>query len=383
VQLILRPGLAAACAGLAGVAAFASVAPAGEIEEHEAGLRFEMFADSDDVHVFTTAADYELDLADGANLLVGWSREVVVVPAITAPAGSQEAVDAISGASRPISSSQDPFSDFRKNRNQLDSSVRWRSVTAGYYLSHETDYFAQQVSAGWDRTFLDDNVQLSLAASYGWDDIAPLQDDDTAAAGDSKSTFHWSAVATRVLTPTTMLQGGLENSVVSGLQHNPYRTVWVAGAYVAERHPDERSRWDAFVKVNQYLANRSSVNATYKHYRDDWGIESHTLGAMLHQYVSDAVVVRYRYRFYRQSAAEFWRDDYTEVGGVDGFQSADYRMGAFDAHLFGTKLTWDLGRGPFAVPALNGIRANLKYERYFNSNNFSANIFESGLSLSF
>jgi hypothetical protein len=58
-------------------------------------------------------------------------------------------------------------------------------------------------------------------------------------------------------------------------------------------------------------------------------------------------------------------------------------MGDFDAHLFGTKVSWNLGRGPIAIPARNGIRADLKYERYFNSNNFSANIFESGLSLSF
>jgi hypothetical protein len=104
---------------------------------------------------------------------------------------------------------------------------------------------------------------------------------------------------------------------------------------------------------------------------------------MLHQYVNESVVVRYRYRFYRQTAADFWRDDYTEAGGVDGYQTADYRVGDFDAHLFGTKLTWDVGRGPLAVPALNGIRVHLKYERYFNSNNFSANIFESGLTLSF
>jgi hypothetical protein len=368
---------------LAGLAAFVPAAPAAAIEEQEAGLRFEMFADSDDVHVFTTATDYDLDLANGAHLLVGWLRQVVVVPGITAPAGSQEAVDAVSGASRPISSSQDPFSDFEKQRNQIESSFGWRGVTVGYYVSHETDYFAQQVRGGWDRALFGDNVQLSLAATYGWDRIEPADDDDTAASADRKTTMHLSAIATRVLSPTTMLQGGVENSHVDGLQHNPYRTVWVAGTYAAEQHPDGRSRWDAFLRVNQYLPNRSSVNATYKHYFDDWGIESHTLGAMLHQYVNESVVVRYRYRFYRQSAADFWRDDYTDAGGVDGFQTADYRMGDFDAHLFGTKVTWDVGRGPLAVPALNGIRVNLKYERYFNSNNFSANIFESGLTLSF
>lgn len=353
------------------------------VEEHGAGLRFELFADSDDVHVFSTGSDYEVALEGQARLFLSWLREIVVVPGVSSPAGSQEALDAISGASRPVSSGSDPFADFRKTRNQLDLHTEWRGVNVRYYLSDETDYFAQQVGGGVTRSLLADNVELALGASYGWDRIEPLEDDVVAPPDDFKNAFHWSAVATTVVSPTTLVQAGLESTNVSGLQHNPYRAVYVAGAYEAERHPDRRDRVDGFLKVNQYLPNRSSLNTSYKYYRDDWGIDSHTLGAKLHQYVTESVVVRYRYRYYTQSSADFFRDEYTQAGGVDGFQTGDYRMGAFDAHLFGTRITWDLGHGPFAVPALNGIRATLKYERYFNSNNFSANIFESGLSLSF
>jgi hypothetical protein len=176
---------------------------------------------------------------------------------------------------------------------------------------------------------------------------------------------------------------GAELNLVDGLQHNPYRNVYVAGDNVAERHPGSRSRRDVFVKLNRYLSNRSSLKFDYKFYSDDWGIDSHTAGSMLTQYVTDFVTVRYRYRYYAQSAADFFRTEYLEPGGINGFQTGDYRMGEFTAHLFGTRLEWSLG-GLFADSDILGrMRLSLSYERYFNSNNFSANIFESGLSAVF
>jgi hypothetical protein len=353
------------------------------VEEQVADLRFEFFTDSDDVHVYSSIGGWQLALSGDSRLALDWSRERVVIPGVSAPPGSQEALDSISGASRPISTTEDPYADFTKIRNQIDAAVTHRGISAGYYVSDETDYFAQKISCGAERGFLDDHLLLTFGASWGWDRIEPLADDDTNTAADSKRTLHANVVATQILSPTTVAQVGLEWNGVEGLQHSPYRTVYVAGGYVPEVHPDSRSRRDVFVKLNQYLTNRASMKVSYMYYLDDWGVDSHTIGAKLSQYVGEDVVVRYRYRFYSQSEADFFREDYDEPGGVNGLRTGDYRMSDFDAHLFGTRLSWNLGKGPLAIPALDGIRFNIEYERYFNSNNFSANIFESGLALSF
>jgi hypothetical protein len=353
------------------------------IDEQQARIAFEYFADSDHVHVYSTGGDYGLDANSDVRLSLAWNRELVVVPGISAPAGSDEALDAISGASRPIGDTSDPYSDFKKTRTQLDGTARWRWLSAGYYVSSETDYFAQQVHGAFEKPFLADNTVLLATVAYGWDDIQPLQDSDTNTAPDYRNTLHTAAVVTQVLTPLTVMQAGVELRQVEGLQHNPYRTVYVAGAYEAESHPDSRSRQNAFVKVNQYLPGRSSVKLDYKIYRDDWGVSSHTIGGKINQYVGRDVVMRYRYRYYTQTAADFWREDYTVPGGVDGYRSVDYRLGDFSAHLFGMKLSWDLGGTALASRWFRGTRLHLQYERYFNSNNFSANIFETGLAFAF
>jgi hypothetical protein len=180
-----------------------------------------------------------------------------------------------------------------------------------------------------------------------------------------------------------VLRLGVELTQVSGLQHDPYRNVYVAGANVPEKHPNERSRHDAFLGVNQYFSNRSSVSVEYRLYEDDWGVSSHTVGVKLNQYVTDAFTVRYRYRYYGQAAADFYRDEYTEVGGVGGYQTNDYRLGDFGAHLFGGRVLWRPWPMIGGPGFMTGAEVMFSYERYFNSNNFSANIIETGLLIAF
>jgi hypothetical protein len=237
------------------------------------------------------------------------------------------------------------------------------------------------VSAGYNRDFNGDNTNIAVGASYSWDSIEPLDDEDTATIPDYRRTTYWSVVATQVVTKTTVVRAGAEFNLVDGLQHDPYRNVYVAGSNVPESHPDKRVRQDFFLGVSQYVYNRSSLKLDYRHYSDDWGVTSHMLGLKLNQYVNDSFVFRYRYRYYTQLPSEFYREEYVQSGGVDGFQTGDYRLGDFGAHLFGGQVQWY----PHRIFGRIGTRAQLTlgYERYFNSNNFSADVFETGLQVAF
>ena len=170
-------------------------------------------------------------------------------------------------------------------------------------LSGESDYIGQQLHASVDRDLNNSQLNISVGASYGWDDIEPVQDDDTNTAPDSKNTAHFNVVATQVVTATTLVRMGVEYNIVNGLQHNPYRNVYAGGTYLPEHHPDSRQRRDAFVKLNQYLSQRSSLKLSYRFYNDSWGIDSHELGPTLSQYVTDGASMRFQYRWYTQTAA--------------------------------------------------------------------------------
>jgi len=377
--------LAAPVAVVAGsaVVAATSLADVFDVDEQDAGYLFRYFADSDHVHVRSHFGTYGVDLHSGAALDVQWHWEQVVIPALEAPAGSDEAVDAITQASRPIVGESGAFSYFIKERNEVTSSLGFGDASLGYYVSSESDYFAQQLSGTYSRDFLGETLNLSTTTSYGWDAIAPLDDDDGGTPADTKTTAYVNLVATQALSPTTLLRVGGELNRVEGLQHNPYRNVYAGDGKAPEVHPDERLRRDLYVKLVQYFTTETSIRLDYRYYIDDWEIRSHMIGAKLNQYVTDHVRVRYRYRYYDQSAAYFHREEYETESGVDGYLTGDFRAGALSSHLFGTRLDLRLSAFSDASLRLEGVGVSLSYERYVNANSFSANVLETGITYAF
>lgn len=350
-------------------------------EQPAARSMFRTFTGSDHIGVRSLMGDYTMPVLSNSALSIHWNNERVRIPAISAPAGSPEAVDAITTASRPIAG--DAFQDFVKVRNEFQGAFSSGNRSLEYYLSTESDYLGQQVTARYDRDMKDDLLNLAFGTSYGWDAITPVNDSDTDAGDDKKTTLHWNVVATRVLAPTTVVRAGVEYNIVRGLQHNPYRNVYAGGLRVSERHPDARQRRDLFLKLNQYLSQRSSVKLNYRLYNDDWGITSHEIGTNLSQYVRQGVFLRWDYRYYTQTSADFYRPEYATVDGIDGYRTGDYRMGVLSSHLFGASVNVDLADivADHGVWSRFGLSVN--YERYFNNNNYSANILETALDFRF
>lgn len=376
--IVSKPILAA----LAGAMAIPAFADPFEVEDQEATYLFRYFADADHIHVSSHFGFYDVAMENDWKLRLRYNHERVTVPAVSAPAGSPEAVDAITTASRPISGA-DAFDDFTKVRNEVRASLDRGPARVGYYVSTESDYFAQQVDGEWTQTLAQENTYVSGSASYGWDRITPLEDSDTAARDGRRDTVHGSLVLTQLLSKTTVFRIGGELDRVDGHQHNPYRNVYAGGGPVPERHPTERNRRDLFGRLNHYFPNRSSVQLDYRYYTDDWGVESQTLGAKLNQYVGPHVIARYRYRYYDQGGADFYRAEYVSPTGVDGFRTGDYRLRPIQAHLFGGMIDVGLAAIEPLPGWLDRSRLTLSYERYFNDVNFSANVFETGLSIDF
>jgi len=380
VQLKPTRGVLVLVTGLLTLTSRPAVAAGLEFDEQTAGPMFRYFADSDHVGVKSYMADYNMTLPSQVGMSMHWNTEQVTIPAVHAPVGSQEAVDAITTASRPISGNA--YEDFVKVRNEFQGGVTRGPAELDYYVSDESDYLAQQIAGRYDLD-LNEQLNLSFGSSYGWDDIEPLADDDTQTGPSTKTTLHMNAVATQVVSSTTMVRYGVEYNVVEGLQHNPYRNVYAGGTNVPERHPEHRERRDAFVKLNRFFDNRSSVRLSYRLYNDDWGIVSHELSSKLSQYITQGMFVRYQYRYYTQTPARFYRDEYLTTNGVDGYLSGDYRVGPLSAHLFGLSLNFDLGTMASSMPVFGRTALVIGYERYFNSNNYSADFLETGLDFRF
>lgn len=344
--------------------------------DEKVSLRTNIYTDNTGTTVQSPALEIVQDVFAGVEFFLRYSLDRVIVPPIRGISATPSPTDGITGASRPVSGDDPATESFTKNRNEFTVGVGFPHAAVSYYHSDESDYLGRMVTVSGNFDFNQKNTNLAMSYSYGWDRIEPLGTDTL----HNKVAHNFNATLTQALSPKWIGRAGIDVSYVDGLQSNPYRTVNAGGRILLENHPLRRSRAALFLKANRYFKTQTALNLEYRFYLDDWGVHSNTLAFAYHQYFSDKVRIRYRYRYYDQSAADFYRPSYPTA---QTFMTSDYKLEKFTAHLFGVKVDYklkDLLRGGFL-----GFMANstfeAKYERYFSSNDFTADIFQVGLVL--
>jgi hypothetical protein len=252
--------------------------------------------------------------------------------------------DIVSGASEPVKAgplsspdiiSQASVEDFRhvfsggftlyKDNTQL---------SAAYSYGTERDYRSQAITISAGTDFLQRNTQITLAYARGFDKVcnvayAPTLDPTVRARLDSSEGCFTSAVDrqeqdidldnfqagwTQSWTPVFTTQLVLTGSIQHGFLGNPYRGVVVgAGGQIAqEHHPENRARGAVALRAKYYVRPiEMAFGAGARVYRDTWDLWSQTYELDIERYIFPWFRLQGRARFYTQTAALFWSDDYT------------------------------------------------------------------------
>jgi len=346
------------------------------------------FSDTGENRIETWMGEWMSSLPNGWQMTLRGLLDHVQLPPLPGLPGSPENLDAITTASRPIANTNVSKLDFEKRRREVSGGVSWQpahgawAVGSNYYHSMESDWLGQQLGVHVQRNLAQGSTNLAFGVAHGWDTITPDLDADGVRDTRRRHTNDLTFVWTQSLTQRTQVALGAETTWVHGFLANPYRQVYAGGAQHPETHPESRFRRALFGRVDRWLMTRASVSLAARWYGDDWGVQSGTMDLRLNQYVGDHLIVRYRYRYYNQTAASFYRDLYESATGIDGWMTADYKLNNFDSSLFGVKMTVPFeGLGVHAL--LAGVVLDAKYERYFDSQSFGADVFESGLTWSF
>lgn len=346
--------------------------------EDLASIKTSIFSDNGGLVVQAPTIFFVKDLSTSVVLALQYSLDRVNIPPLRGISGIPLPTDGVSGASRPASSDSSS-SNFLKKRNELLGTLSMNSVDFTGYYSVESDYTGRLVSFGLNKEFNQKNTNFALRLGYGWDSIYPTGRDSV----HTKTNILGNLTLTQTLSPTAIMRIGVDASYLRGYQVNPYRTVFVNGGYFFETHPQERIRLAGFLKINKYIKPMdAALWLDYRLYGDDWGIISHTVGAKFYQNLSKRLLIRYRYRFYSQSAAYFYRENYP-LSQKPTFFSADYKLMPFHSHLFGFKVSYQAPELERWLPFANNPTVDLKYERFFTSETFGANILQIGLSFGF
>lgn len=331
---------------LAALVAAAPAARADRDDEARAGqgevsTALSVYADDDETRVITTIVDGEVRVA----------RPVSI--------GVHALVDAVSTASVDVVSA----ATSRWDETRVETGIRAAfdapldtAASFAFVRSDENDWTSNSVQLLLGRELAGKSARLE--AGYGFTRNQIGRADDPVFARELDA--HTAELGVRQLwSERTQLLASYTLQLASGYQASPYRLVTTAdGAFsFPESHPDRRMRHGLTIGGVRALGERTGWTTTYRLYRDDWGVQSHTVTSAMAYEATDRLDLRARGRVYYQGAADFYREEYASPAR---YMSADRELGRFADGAASLRAEWRAG--PFVIDAgCEGI-----YYRFFD-----------------
>jgi hypothetical protein len=267
--------------------------------------------------------------------------------------GGHLLVDAISSASI----AQGALADTVFSENRYEGSVnlgytRNQQRLGGFLrYSHEPDYKSYTGGVSLNREVWDRTGTVGINVAFTHDDIEPPPPQSP----KDLNVFFAGVGYTQALSPTTMGQLVYETYLQRGFLANPYLAH---GSLGREDVPDRRLRHAFAARLAQYVPRAElGLQLHYRLYYDQqslfdtgpWGILGHTLEGRLSKAIGPNVELRGTYRFHHQSAANFWCNTITSMGGdiscygmSPEYHSVDIKFGTLRTQVAELKAIWDL-----------------------------------------
>lgn len=342
-----------------------------------------VYEEQDGIRSVSPSIEISRRFKDGKKLSLALSYDSLSGASASGASGAAQTVTSPSGTPVQITAGSGlvmaPFEDERQALN-LNWEARLDEKT-GYVLgasySKEVDFAAASINGQLNRNFFKKNLTLALGAAYEQDTINPvggtpqsfsLNGGSTPKGGSEQRRQMESLLsASLVLSPRTIAYFAWGMSRADGYLTDPYKVITVVDpttgkpidgiafddqlapnekkANLYEKRPAQRLRQSLFAEVKQAWA-RDVLTFNYRYTQDDWQINTHTIEGDWHWQLSEQIYLQPNVRWYRQSAAYFYRYSLVNFQDISGplvnvyYASADRRLAAFDATTAGVRLGW-------------------------------------------
>ena len=277
-------------------------------------------------------------------------------------------VDNVSCASVDVLTTASPF---KEKREEYGGGVdyRYRNSTIGLSVlrSNEPDYTANTLGATVAHEVLDGLTTFSLGYSVGRDDVGKAHTD----FADHVNRYQYKLGVSQVVTKSLLMNLNYDVILEDGYLHSPYRAARLSGLSVPEVYPRTRDSHAVALGIVKGLgSNDGQLNASahlrYRYFWDNWGIRAHTVDLAYGSRLGDRWQVEPHYRYYKQSSATFYADEFTTQMV---FMARDRELSDFSSNAVGAKASYQLFNRRFNF---NRATLNFAYDfiRY-DYNNFT------------
>jgi hypothetical protein len=238
--------------------------------------------------------------------------------------------------------------------------------TGAFAYSTENDYKSRALNLGIRTDAYEHNTQFELGYSRAFDLVC----DRTQSTSDGFARFRAledsSGCFTETLgrrtrdlavdgfqgswsqswTPRFVTQLVYTAQIVNGFQSNPYRSIILGqGVKAQEHHPEDRARHAISFRANYFLKPAKLVfRFGARGYIDSWSVKSITGEIEAERYLTERLRVGLRGRYYQQSGAVFFSDDYTggdlPLGPKGQYFTGDRELSPFFSLSVGARINY-------------------------------------------
>lgn len=302
---------------------------------------YDYYADNGDVRVYSPSIGIYKKLSE--KFMLGAKLRVDAITAATKVyGGTYNRMDAVTGAT--------PTNRFDEVRYAPSLSGTYSNgddtLTMGGYYSTELDYTGRALFASYTRQLNDQNTTLSAGISRSFDKWEPKFKRDLPRYDRNEGKIDLSV--TQLLSPTFSAQMTYSYMKSDGFLSSPYHYLLRDNLALFERYPDGKTGNAVALRFVKLLDEPSSLNFTYRYYKDTWDISSHTVNAELYRDLAKNLTLGARYRYYTQTKSNFLKA-LSEYSLKDEFIAVDYRNSAFNSN--------DLGLIAIYKPQWKGVQA--------------------------
>jgi len=301
----------------------------------KASFGFDTYSDNNDVQVYSPT--FELMKTFSKNWLVGMKMRIDAISSASIrlsgpPALAQPDVQA-------TASKRSGFEDVRYAPTlytTYDDGVN--SITLGGYYSSELDYVGKAIFANYTRELNQGNTVIGIGASQSGDTWSPNNNRPLPKSNRDERKIDLSI--DQLISPTLSLQLVYSYMDSEGFLASPYPYLIQNGEFIGfENYPDNRIGHAFAIKGLKSIDDQNAMHFSYRYYKDDWDIRSHTFNIEWLHNINDNWMVGARVRYYTQTGSYFAKS-IGSYAPTDRYIASDYRMSAFDSYDFGIPITY-------------------------------------------
>lgn len=218
----------------------------------------------------------------------------------------------------------------------LTTKISNHSLKTGFSYSYESDYVSLGGSIADTISLNEKNTELVVGFAYT---------DDTVGANGSelsarKRSYDFLLGFNQVLSAHTLFSANLVLGWKKGFLNDPYKRVLIDDEVYLEERPTRKLEQLLHLQLTHELVpDDLSIDLSYRLGHNDHGSVSHTAMVALNKYFfAKRLVVRPSFRFYDQSAADYY--DLAFTGNPD-YYSSDYRVSAEQTFNLGVQMRWN------------------------------------------